>query len=149
MVSSSRATQRTKRSKSRSNAGGVVPQPHGGALVPGGGRGPVKGARNAGRIPSAIRDAYRMAAAERLDFVRDVVDGKIEDVSVGDRLKAWDLRNRYGGMLTIEVTEAPKQVTFDLRARPCRLAGGSWCRRTATMCASGRMCEAVVCSPLF
>lgn len=33
-----------------------VPQPHGGALVPGAGRGPAKGAPNAGRPPNWLKE---------------------------------------------------------------------------------------------
>lgn len=78
------------------------------------GRGPAPGAPNAGRPPSVLRDAYRMAAEERKGFLLDVIDGKVEGASVGDRLKAIDLLNKYGGMASVEVTVAPKMVSVDV-----------------------------------
>ena len=78
------------------------------------GRGPKKGAPNAGAPPSALREAYRMAATERLPFLLDCVDGKLEGASVGDRIKAFDLLNKYGGMTSVEVTAPPKLVQVDL-----------------------------------
>ena len=78
------------------------------------GRGPKKGARNAGRPPSVLRDAYRASAAERLPFVLAVVDGRVPAATVADRLRAWDLLNKYGGMSSVEVTVAPKMVQCDI-----------------------------------
>jgi hypothetical protein len=57
-----------------------------------------------GRPPSVIRDAYRMAAADRLAFVLDVVDGHIP-ADPADRLRAWDLLNKYGIGTTITQTD--------------------------------------------
>lgn len=51
-----------------------VPQPHGGALVPGAGGGAQPGA---GRPPSVIRDGLRGSYAERVRFLDDVVDGTV------------------------------------------------------------------------
>ena len=78
------------------------------------GRGPQPGARNAGRLPSALRDAYRMAAEQRLGFLTRVIDDKVKGASIADRLKAIDMLNKYGGMLSIEVTVAPKLVSIDV-----------------------------------
>ena len=59
--------------KSATSRGQVIPQPHGGALVPGAGRGPTPGAPNAGRPPSEVRAALRQAFADRLDATaRDI-----------------------------------------------------------------------------
>lgn len=78
------------------------------------GRGPAPGAPNAGRPPSALREVYRMAAEERRHFLLEVIDGTVEGASVGDRVKAWDLLNKYGGMASVEVTVAPKLVNVDV-----------------------------------
>ena len=78
------------------------------------GRGPKKGAPNAGRPPSVLRDAYRQAASERLGFLLDVVDGKVPEATTADRLKAMDMLNKYGGMSSVEVTVAPKLVQVDV-----------------------------------
>lgn len=78
------------------------------------GRGPKKGARNAGRPPSVVRDAYRQAAEERLPFLLNVIDGRVADATVADQLRAWDLLNKYGGMTSVDVTVAPKLVHCDV-----------------------------------
>jgi hypothetical protein len=84
------------------------------------GRGPAKGAPNAGRPPSAIREAYRLAAADRLAFVSSVIDGdpmvKMRDAEgvetgatvsapIGDRLRAWEALNKYGLGTTVTETD--------------------------------------------
>lgn len=78
------------------------------------GRGPKKGARNAGRPPSLVREAYRASAAERLPFLLAVMDGRVPEATVADRLRAWDLLNKYGGMTSVEMTVAPKLVHCDV-----------------------------------
>lgn len=55
-----------------------------------------------------------MAAEERRGFLLDVIDGRVQGASVGDRVKAWDLLNKYGGMASVEVTVAPKLVSVDV-----------------------------------
>lgn len=71
------------------------------------GRGPAKGAPNAGRPPSIIRDLYRQAAADRLAVLTDIADGKpvprvvdgvptIAPADPADRMRAFDLLNKYG-----------------------------------------------------
>ena len=84
------------------------------------GRGPAKGAPNAGRPPSALREAYRLAAADRLPFVASVIDvepmvkvrdefgvetGVTVSAPIGDRLRAWDALNKYGLGTTVTETD--------------------------------------------
>jgi hypothetical protein len=52
----------------------LVPQPHGGALSPGAGGGAQPGA---GRPPSVLRDKLRGSYGERIQFLDDVIDGKV------------------------------------------------------------------------
>jgi hypothetical protein len=51
-----------------------VPQPHGGALVPGAGGGAQPGS---GRPPSVLRDELRGSYAERTSFLTRVIDGEV------------------------------------------------------------------------
>lgn len=74
----------------------LVPQPHGGALLPGAGGGPQPGA---GRPPSWFREEARRLLAEkssvngkrraRLEFAARVLDGEFEEATIADRMKAW------------------------------------------------------------
>lgn len=48
--------------KSRSKSRQPIPQPHGGAIIPGMGKGPAKGAPNAGRPPDAFKELCRELA---------------------------------------------------------------------------------------
>jgi hypothetical protein len=79
-----------------------IPQPHGGALVPGGGRGPKPGAPNAGRPPSAIRALMRESFAVRIPLAEAIADNP--RISPADRLRALDLLGRYGLGTTRELS---------------------------------------------
>lgn len=74
---------------------------------------------NSGPLPSVIREAYRMAARNRLGFILDVVDGKVKDAQASDRLRAWDMLNKYGIGTTVTNTDvdgkdaAPGRLTPD------------------------------------
>src|SRR5438105_12286118 len=61
------------------------------------GRGPRRGAQNAGRPPSAVRLACRQAFADRITVLTAIVDDRRE--ATGDRLRALDLLARYGGLM--------------------------------------------------
>lgn len=56
-----------------------VPQPHGGVLVAGAGRGPAKGAPNAGRPPEAFKELCRQYAC-----------GALTDAGIGTILRNPD-----------------------------------------------------------
>lgn len=71
-----------------------IPQPHGGALVPGAGCGPAPGAPNAGRPPSAVRSLLRESFAARIPLAEAIADDAGQ--SAADRLRALDLLARYG-----------------------------------------------------
>lgn len=79
-----------------------VPQPHGGALVPGAGRGPSAGAPNAGRPPSAVRALLRESFAARVTLAERIADDPT--LSAADRLRALDLMGRYGLGTTRELS---------------------------------------------
>lgn len=90
---------RKSRDKSRR---APVPQPHGGALVPGAGRGPAAGAPNAGRPPSAVRALLRESFAVRVPLAEALADDPT--LSAADRLRALDLLARYGLGTTRELS---------------------------------------------
>ena len=69
----------------------LIPQPHGGALLPGAGGGPQPGG---GRPPSAIRKTLRKSADERVKILSEIADNKEERAS--DRIKAVDILFKYG-----------------------------------------------------
>lgn len=79
-----------------------IPQPHGGALVPGAGRGPQPGAPNAGRPPAAVRALLRESFAARLPLAEAIADN--HKLSPADRLRALDLLARYGLGTTREIS---------------------------------------------
>lgn len=79
-----------------------IPQPHGGVLVPGAGRGPAKGAPNAGRPPSAVRALMREALAARVSLAEAIADDPAN--APAERLRALDLLGRYGLGSTRELT---------------------------------------------
>ena len=80
--------------KSATWRGQVIPQPHGGALVPGAGRGPTPGAPNAGRPPSEVRAALRQAFADRLPIITGIADDAM--LPPTDRLRALEVMARHG-----------------------------------------------------
>jgi len=79
-----------------------IPQPHGGVLVPGAGRGPARGAPNAGRPPSAVRALLREAFADRISLASEIADDP--SLAPSERLRALDLLGRYGLGTTRELS---------------------------------------------
>jgi len=79
-----------------------IPQPHGGVLIPGAGRGPAKGAPNAGRPPSAVRAILREAFAARVTLAAEIADDP--GLAASERLRALDLLGRYGLGTTRDVS---------------------------------------------
>lgn len=65
-----------KKSRAKSGKGGVR-QPHGGTLVPGAGKGPAKGAPNAGRPPNELRALLRLSITDRMPMLAAVMDGDV------------------------------------------------------------------------
>jgi hypothetical protein len=96
-----------------------------GAFVPGDsriqrGRGPKKGAPNAGRPPSEVAALCRLGFFERIPLLLDIADSPAHQAS--DRLRAIDMLAKYGGMTSIQHTGAdgdalPVPVTI-LETRP-------------------------------
>ena len=77
----------------------LIKQPHGGALLKGG----VTGHKGSlGSPPSKIREAARMAFAERLHVLEAIVDSKDERTS--DRIGAMKLLSDTGGVDKIALT---------------------------------------------
>lgn len=68
-----------------------VPQPHGGALVPGagGGRQP-----RSGRPPSAVKAACRESLGDCIEILGKIADDKTARAS--DRIRAIDVMAKYG-----------------------------------------------------
>jgi hypothetical protein len=58
------------------------------------GRGPAPGAPNAGRPPSELRAAMRLALADRIQIAADIADR--EDATDADKLRALDFLARHG-----------------------------------------------------
>ena len=63
-------------------------------MVPGAGRGPAKGAVNAGRPPSAVRAILREAFVARVPLASAIADNPAFTPS--ERLRALDLLGRFG-----------------------------------------------------
>ncbi len=88
-----------------------VPQPHGGALIPGKGRGPAPGAPNAGRPPDAFRAKMRLLLAEDgIDTAREMLRGEPDKQG---RVPDHDLRLRLLSKLT--------EIGFNERMRTAKL----------------------------
>ena len=98
-----RPVKRKKKSSVKSSA--LVPQKHGGALLPGAGGGPQPGA---GRPPSKIREAARLAFAERLEVLTGIADGDKERSA--DRIAAMKVLADTGGVdkIALTVEEQPE-----------------------------------------
>ncbi len=94
-----------KKKKSSVKSSALVPQKHGGALLPGAGGGPQPGA---GRPPSKIREAARLAFAERLVVLTDIADGK--EARDADRIAAMKVLADTGGVdkIALTVDEQPE-----------------------------------------
>jgi hypothetical protein len=54
----------------------------------------LPGAPNAGRPPSAVREAFRQAAADRLGVLTTIADSA--ESGAGDRIRAVEVLARYG-----------------------------------------------------
>lgn len=68
-----------------------MPQPHGGALLPGG-----TGAPGTGRPADRVRAALRKAGANRIKVLKDIADGNDPEAKPADRVRAVDTMLRYG-----------------------------------------------------
>jgi hypothetical protein len=100
--------------KTSAHSSGLIPQPHGGALLPGAGGGPQPGA---GRPPSHIRLVAREAFAKRIPILERIADD--EDERSTDRVAALKLLSDTGGVDKIALTldEQPeRQMTRELAA---------------------------------
>ena len=86
----------------------LVPQPHGGALLPGAGGGPQPGS---GRPPSELRERLKGSLAERVKIIEEIADEITH--SPADRLRAIDLLAKYGLGTKEEIT----LVSEDVRTR--------------------------------
>ena len=82
------------------------------------GRGPVPGAANAGRPPSAIAAACRRSFEERIHIAETIADDPASTAM--ERLKALDLLAKYGGLARIEVAAAEQAP----RPRQCMILAG-------------------------
>ncbi len=108
-------TKKRKKTNGGTNGVALVKQEHGGGLNTGG----TPGHRGAGgRPPSAIREAARMAFAERLHVLEAIVDS--EDERTSDRIGAMKLLSDTGGVDKIALTIDEQPET---EMTPERLAG--------------------------
>ncbi len=123
------------------NSGALIPQPHGGALLPGGVHG-HKGGR--GKPRSKVRQAAALAFEERLPILSEIADGrgyvdltercpkcghegekltanaiKAAIPSPSDRTRALDVLGKYGGVDKLELTdeEQPRESGQAMMAR--------------------------------
>ena len=87
------ADMTSRRRGGKSSGKPSVPQPHGGALVPGAGGGRQPGS---GRPPSRIRHALRQSFEDRIRLLGEIADGAGGKTTVGDRLRALDILAKYG-----------------------------------------------------
>ena len=81
---------------SEGNSGGnsgLIPQAHGGALLPGGVPGPRGGT---GRPRSKIRELSALEYERRIPLLGDIADDEAERAS--DRIRAVDILGRHGGL---------------------------------------------------
>lgn len=84
-----------KRQKPSGNSSGrprrdPVPQPHGGALIPGAGGGPQPGA---GRPKSEVKAALRLSFEKRIPVLEQIADSVDEQAK--DRIRAVDTLAKY------------------------------------------------------
>lgn len=80
--SSDKPTERVRRDP--------VPQPHGGALVPGAGGGPQPGS---GRPKSVVKAALRLSFEQRIPVLEQIADDAEEQAK--DRIRAVDTLGKY------------------------------------------------------
>ena len=64
------------------------------------GRGPKKGAPNAGRPPSEIKRLFLEGAAKALPELQRIAREGIEET---DRVRAIDILGKYGGLASIDI----------------------------------------------
>lgn len=131
------ATIRAVRELFAAPGGGLVPQPHGGALRRGN-----PGNKGGGSLPNELRRRLTESFAQRIDFAERVVDGDEGEVQlsvscpacgtshnvtlpgarVSDRLRAWELMGKYGPgsghtFTKEEVSSVMTELARDLQAR--------------------------------
>ena len=87
-----------KKSAPKSTAIAKLPD---GRVAPG--RGPRKGAPNAGRPPSEVRTLCLLAFAERIPELVRIARKGLEE---SDRLRAIDLLGKYAGLTNLEIGAA-------------------------------------------
>ena len=86
-----------ERSSDRTS-GALIPQPHGGALLPGG----VVGHKGGGGRPrSLVREAALLAFDERIEVLGAIADD--EGAKAGDRVRAIDVLGRHAGLAKDEI----------------------------------------------
>lgn len=96
----------------QNNGGALIPQPHGGALRPGGQPGNAGGT---GRPPSEVRATARMMFDERIPALANIADR--EDTASADRIRALDLLAKVGlGGTTISIEEIRERLTAQMKA---------------------------------
>lgn len=99
--------KKPKKTSGKTSGRKLIPQPHGGALLPGAGGGPQPGA---GRPPSVIRERLRGSFAERIKILEAIADDP--EVSPSDRVKAIDMLAKYGLGTRQEVTGPDGEPLF-------------------------------------
>ena len=81
------------------------------------GRGPRKGAPNAGRPPDAIRATCRLGFDERIATLQDIADDETKDPAV--RIKAIETLAKYGlGTMTDATVHVEEIVPLVVTRRP-------------------------------
>ena len=77
----------------------LIPQPHGGALLPGG----MKGNRGGGQPPNRIREAFRIdleTARQRISVILDDPDADPKDIiSIFDKLAKYSIGEKRDGVV--------------------------------------------------
>jgi hypothetical protein len=86
-----------------------IPQPHGGALLPGG----VKGNRGGGTIAYRIRRACAEGVEAAIPNLIEIATGKADGVTPGEQTQAWDKLAKYGiGPLKAVMVEDAEVATL-------------------------------------
>lgn len=95
------------------------------------GRGPKKGAPNAGRPPSAIRASMRLALDQRIHVLAQIADDP--NATPIERMKAIDLLGKYGMGTTITETDTDGQdVARPVLVVPMTGSATDWAAATQT-----------------
>ena len=93
------------------------------------GRGPKKGAPNAGRPPSAIRAAMRESLDARLHILAEIADDASKTPI--ERMKALDMLGKYGMGTTVTETDSDgKDVPRSVLVVPMAPDAGTWALAT-------------------